>query len=135
MIRGVAGRRPGSPRVGERGQAAVEFVLVLPLVLLVLLALLQGALVVRDLILVTGAAREAAREGAVSPDRTRIEAAARRYAPGLELSVDVDRGRHRGDPVVVVVSAPPVALPLVGALVTGRTVRGSATMRVERAGL
>ena len=50
---------------GDEGQAAVELALVLPLVALLLLALVQVGLVVRDQILVIHAAREAAREAAV----------------------------------------------------------------------
>ncbi|MGH9185287.1 MAG: TadE family protein, partial [Acidimicrobiales bacterium] len=44
-----------------RGQATVELALVLPFVALVLLAVAQTALVVRAQVLVTHAAREAAR--------------------------------------------------------------------------
>jgi Flp pilus assembly protein TadG len=81
---------------GEAGQAAVELALCLPLLAAIGLALLQVALVVRDQVLVTHAAREAAREAAVSPD----PGAARRAAlAGAELDgdrLDVDvRGRGR----------------------------------------
>lgn len=116
----------------ERGQSTVEFALVLPLVALLLLGLLQVGLLLKDQLLVSGAAREAAREAAVSPDIGRIERAARRAAPGLEIEVSVDRGRERGSPVSVSVGAQPTSLPLVGKVVEGRRVRATATMRVER---
>ena len=45
----------------QRGQAAAEVALVLPLVALVLLGVLQAGLVLRDQVLVTHAAREGAR--------------------------------------------------------------------------
>ena len=45
----------------ERGTAAVEFALVLPLVLVVALALVQTGLFVRDRLLVEAAARAGAR--------------------------------------------------------------------------
>lgn len=118
---------------GERGQSTVEFALVLPLVLLMLLSLLQVGIMLRDQLLVSSAAREAAREAAVSTDPARIEAAGRRAAPGLALSLDINRGRNRGDPVTVQVSAKPLRIPLVGALVADRILRARATMRVERA--
>jgi Flp pilus assembly protein TadG len=47
--------------VGERGSAAVEFALVLPLVLVVLLGLVQVGLIVRDRLLVEAAARAGGR--------------------------------------------------------------------------
>ena len=46
----------------ERGTAAVEFALVLPLVLVVALALVQTGLLVRDRLLVEAAARAGARK-------------------------------------------------------------------------
>ncbi len=118
---------------GERGQSTVEFALVLPLVLLMLLSLLQVGIMLRDQLLVSAAARESAREAAVSADPARIEAAGRRAAPGLSISLDIDRGRSRGDSVTVKVSAKPLRVPLVGALVADRILRAEATMRVERA--
>ena len=118
---------------GERGQSTVEFALVLPLVLLMLLSLLQVGIMLRDQLLVSAAARESAREAAVTADPARIEAAGRRAAPGLSLSLDIDRGRSRGDSVTVKVSAKPLRVPLVGALVADRILRAEATMRVERA--
>lgn len=116
----------------DRGQSTVEFALVLPLVLILLLGLLQVGLLLRDQLLVSSAAREAAREAAVSADSGRIEAAAVRSAPNLELTVTVSGGDRRGDAIKVLVAAPPTQLPLVGAFVSGRTLRASATMRLER---
>src|SRR5918995_3019013 len=60
--------RPGA------GQATVELALVLPLVAVLLLSIVQAAVLARDQILVTHAAREAVRAAAVDPD----PAAARR---------------------------------------------------------
>lgn len=117
----------------DRGQSTVEFALILPLVVLVLLSLLQVGLLLRDQLLVSAAAREGAREAAVSPDLGRVERAAARAAPGLGLVVEVSRGPRRGDPVAVTVSAAPTTVPLVGQIVASRTVRSEAVMRVERA--
>ncbi|MGH2667651.1 MAG: TadE/TadG family type IV pilus assembly protein [bacterium] len=130
----LTGRREIRSRAGpsDRGQSAVEFALVLPLVLLLLLSMVQAGVVLRDQLLVTAAAREAAREAAVSLDESRARAAARRAAPGLGLTVEVAAGRQRGDAVEVVVTASPARLPLVGAAVSGRRLRAAATMRMER---
>lgn len=116
----------------EQGQSTVEFALVLPLVLILILGLLQVGVLVRDQILVLGAAREGVREAIVTPDRSAITAAASSAAPGLELNVHVSRGTERGEPAEVNVSAAPAQLPLVGEIVSGMTLKASATMRIEK---
>lgn len=118
-------------RRADPGQASVEFALVLPLVLLVLLGLLQVGVFVLEKLQVTGAAREGAREAAVTGDRERIKHAAQRSAPGMELNVRVDRGANRGDAAKVAVGARPTELPLMGGIVSGLRLESSATMRVE----
>jgi hypothetical protein len=115
----------------ERGQSTVEFVLVLPLVLMLLLGLLQVGVMLRDQLLVVSAAREAAREAAVGADSARWLEAGRRAAPGLDLQFGVRGGRNRGDPIEVVVSAHPHQLPVVGGIVKNRVLRAAATMRAE----
>ena len=118
----------------QRGQSTVEFALVLPFIFVLLLGLLQAGLLLRDQLVVAGAAREGAREAAVSPEIQKIEAAVRRAAPDIDLSIKVDRGPRRGDVVRVSVIARPTALPLVGGMVSGRKLSSSAVMRVEQAG-
>ena len=63
-----AGRPPAGAAGDDRGQAAVELALALPVVVLLLLGMLQVALVGRDQLAVELAAREAARAAAVSAD-------------------------------------------------------------------
>lgn len=105
----------------------------LPLILLLLLGLLQAGLMLRDQLVIAGAAREGAREAAVSPDPERIELAARRAAPGFEMTVRINRGAKRGDLASVKVSAVPKKVPLVGGMLGARKLEASAVMRVERA--
>ena len=123
-----------SARGHDRGQASVELALVLPLVALLLVALLQAGLLLRDQLLVVHAAREGAREAAVTPDAARIRAAAGRAAPGLTLEVHIRRGPRPGDLTTVRVAAQPGRLPLVGLALGTHRLTASATMRVERAG-
>ena len=88
----------------ERGTAAVEFALVLPLVLVVALALVQTGLLVRDRLLVEAAARAGARAAAVQEDASAIRAAALAAAPSLEetgVDLAVTRAGVRGEPVTV----------------------------------
>ncbi len=124
-------------RRGDRGQATVELALVLPLVAVLLLVLLQVGLVVRDRVLVTHAAREAARAAAVAPHDRSIAA-----ERGAVRASDLTAGNLRvttssvdgGDAVEVhVVYRSTTDVPLVGLLVPDVDLAADATMRVEAA--
>jgi hypothetical protein len=121
----------GHRSVGERGQATVEFALVLPLVFGLLVLLVQIGLVGRDELLVVHAARDAAREATLTANAAAVEGAARRTLPGAAVSI-VRRGAV-GEPVEVRISyLSRTSLPLVGTLLPDITMHGSAVMRVER---
>jgi Flp pilus assembly protein TadG len=131
----VSHRRPATRSGDERGQATVELALVLPLVLVLLLALVQAAVVARDQILVTHAAREAARAAAVDDDVDAARRAAEQAGPLAAERLDVAvTGRDGvGSRVRVVVRYTlPMRVPLVGRVLDEVTLEASATMRVER---
>lgn len=118
----------------QRGQAAVELALCLPLVVLLLLAAVQTGVVVRDQILVIHAGREAARAAAVSADRAAVERAAT-GASGLaqdRLSVEVGARGGAGSAVRVAVRyVAPTEVPLIGPFLPDVVLRAVTTMRVE----
>lgn len=119
----------------DGGQASVELALVLPLVMILLLAVAQLGLLVRDQILVVHAAREAAREAAVDPaaDAPRRAAVASSSLNGSRLTVtSTQRGAVGSRVRVEVAYRTSSAVPLLGAAVGNLTLRASATMRVER---
>jgi Flp pilus assembly protein TadG len=95
----------------------VEFALVLPLVLTMTLALLQVGLYVKDRLVIEGAARAGARQGAVSVDDEEVRREAIDSAASLDpdlVEVTVRREGRGGDPVAVtVVYHAPVVVPLV----------------------
>ncbi len=98
---------------GHDGSAAVEFALVLPLVLLLALATLQVALLTKDQLIVQGAARAGAREAAVSTDDSTAQRAAIDAAVGLEdsqIEVLVQRGADDGAVSVSVTYHAPIAV-------------------------
>jgi Flp pilus assembly protein TadG len=131
----VSHRRPATRSGDERGQATVELALVLPLVVVLLLALVQAAVVARDQILVTHAAREAARAAAVDDDVDAARRAAEQAGPLAAERLDVAvTGRDGvGSRVRVVVRYTlPMRVPLVGRVLDEVTLEASATMRVER---
>ncbi len=120
---------------GDGGQASVELALVLPLVAVLLLAVVQLGLLVRDQILVVHAAREAAREAAVdpSPDAPRRAALASADLDGSRLTVSASGRGAAGSRVRVEVTyRASTGVPIIGAAVGDLTLRASATMRVER---
>lgn len=126
-----------SPRSArhESGQATVELALLLPVVLMLVLAVLQVGLVARDQVLVTNAAREAARAVAADGRAGAALAAARRSGPLDPASLRVEVGTRGpiGSMVHVVVRYRSATdAPLIGPLVASVDLRADATMRVER---
>jgi Flp pilus assembly protein TadG len=112
----------------------VEFALVLPVILLVLLASVEVVVVARTQLEVGHAAREGARQAATAPDVERAVAAARAaLSPSSVESarVTVERQHHVGGTARVTVS---VRHAVLGVLLGGFdvTIRSSAVMRVER---
>lgn len=105
---------------GDRGSAVVEFVVVVPLLLLLVLGVLQVGLALHVRATVTAAAAEGARAAALAGGDTRVararidDALSTSLASGVVESVSVTRVRRDGLAVVEVrVSA---RLPLVGLL-------------------
>lgn len=115
-----------------RGQATVEFALVMPVVVLVALAIVQVALVGRHRLLIIHAAREGARAAAVGESNTRVRADVAE-ASGLDparLRVEV---RRQAKTVTVTVRyRSPTDLPMVGALIDEVELSATAHMRQER---
>ena len=121
-------RRSACP---ESGQATVEFALVLPLVVFLMLAVLQTALVVRDYVATVHAAREAARAASVDRRADAAEVAARRVL--RRAHVEVGARPAVGGPIRVQVTyTSHTDLPLVGVLFPDPELHASATMRAER---
>lgn len=122
-------------RRGDQGQSTVEFALVLPLVVLVVLFIVQAGLVVRDQLLVSHAAREAARAAAVSDsDRPSAATMAARQAGNLDAErvsatttmVDADAS------VRVLISYRSITgIPIIGSLVPDIDLESTVVMRVE----
>ncbi|HEX2025679.1 MAG TPA: TadE family protein [Actinomycetota bacterium] len=123
----------------DRGSAAVELALVLPLALTMALALVQVGLLAKDSLLVAQAAREGVREAAVSTEDDRIRAAALRGGslPEDRTDVVVQRTGVAGDPVTVHVRyRAATVLPFLSWLFPDEVVvEADATMRQETDGV
>ena len=119
------------PGQRDTGQTTAELAVIFPVVLLLVLTLVQAALVLRDDLALTGAAREAARAASLDPDPARAERAAAAVLPGATV-----RSEPRpavGELVRVQVSyRSPTTLPLVGPLLPDPLLVARAAMRVEQ---
>lgn len=119
--------------MSERGSAVVEFALVVPLVLALLLAVVEVAVVGRTQLELISAAREGAREAAANPDPAGAIRAVHAALgdPGGSAVVSVRRPHVVGERAVVSIRLPyRVAAPLVGGFTVELSAR--AVMRVER---
>ncbi len=128
ITRTTRARRSACP---QEGQATVEFALILPLVVFLLLAVIQTALIVRDYVAVVHAAREAARAASVDREPGAARVAARRVLRDARVTVG-DRPPV-GEPIRVEVTVKShTDLPMVGLLFPDPVLRATAVMRVER---
>jgi Flp pilus assembly protein TadG len=120
--------------VGRAGQSTVEFALVLPLVLTVLLAVLQVVVVGRHRMLLEQALHEAARTAALAEPATADRDAARAAAgalPGARVVLGA-RAAPGGIRRVTVEYRSHTDLPVVGQLLPDPLLRASTAVRVER---
>ncbi len=122
----------------KNGQASVELIMVLPVLMLVTAAVCQLALSLNYYLIVSAASREGARIGARSNDPVLAKRAASDAAAGLpgerpRIEVEFPEGRSRGSPIRVTVTYRVTALiPGVSRLLPRPTFTKSTSMALER---
>ena len=134
----------------EAGVAMVEFAMVLPLLLILLLLIMDFGRAINYWIDTTHLASEGARLAAVDKapggnlqahikdqadtEELRTGGSVGVVEPGLEVCIDYPEGRAVGQPVTVTVRADYDWLPFIGNKfgLTQTTISGSATHRIER---
>jgi Flp pilus assembly protein TadG len=130
--------QPTARRGRSRGQALVEFVLVAPILLIVLLGILQFGIVLHDYISVTNAADAAARKASVTATQSNAQdlviSTARAAAPDLNVSnlgVTVSPGSpwSQGQDVTVTVSYP-YSVNVLGVVIMSGNLQGKTVTRV-----
>lgn len=116
----------------DEGQATVEFALLMPFLVLLLMCIVQTALVARDAVLVSHAARVGARVAAVENSAQAVRNAVITATPldptRLSLTREPDGNLIR----VTVRYSSPTAVPLVGPLIADVTLTESAAMWNEQ---
>jgi len=114
------GRAVDSHRRAERGDALIEFAVVLPVLLLLLAGVTDVGRVYSSAVVVSNAARQAARYAATSPaDTTTIKARASEEAGSSGVTIDPNKitiltpsGTASGNPITVQVGlSVPTLLP------------------------
>jgi Flp pilus assembly protein TadG len=122
-------RRTRNVGSGDTGQAAVEFAFALPLIVIVMLAIAQLGVSIRNEIVVELAAREGARAAAVSAESAVSAATAARRAVDLPMTVSVSTS---ADTVTVTVTyVDPTDIALIGVAIGPITHTASVTMAIE----
>jgi len=120
---------PPTGRSGDHGQAAVEFAVALPLIVIAMLAIAQIGVSVRNEVAVELAAREGARAAAVAADaHGAADEAARR---ATRLPIDVDVAVTAQTVSVTVTYDDPTDLAIIGAAIGHVTHSATATMTIE----
>jgi len=123
-------------RQRESGQTMVEFVLVLPILLVILFGIIQFGITFKNYVTLTDAVRAGARTAAVSrfsatPDAdtvTQVKAAS--DLDPSKVSVTVTSTWVHGDDVVVTATYP-YSINLLGMVVASGTLTSTTTERVE----
>ena len=124
----------------QQGAAMVEFVFVLPLLIVILFSIVQFGLVINRVQTFNAAAREGARTASVQKDQTQIKSAVSGTLDGLSLgitetvSITPNLGRpcegRSGQTVTVDVSGPYlIEIPLIPNI--NVTLRGTGVFRCE----
>jgi len=114
----------------DKGQAAVEFAIALPLVVVLLLGIIQVVLVAGDQIALELAARDGARAASVAADPA---SAARRGAMAATTlrALDVATSTNGAHVTVTVGYTNPTNVPLIGAVIGDVDLSASVTLARE----
>jgi Flp pilus assembly protein TadG len=115
----------------DSGQAAVEFAMALPIVVVILLAIVQLAMAMRNELAVGLAAREGARAASVAVDSGGAASSAARRSVRLPIDVATSPGGAGGTVTVTVTYVDPTNVAIIGAFIGPITHRASVTMALE----
>lgn len=114
----------------DQGQAVVEFAIVLPVVVLLVLGVVQVAMIVGDQLAIEHAARDGARAAAVAASPAAAARSAATAATGL-TPIHTTTTVRASTVTVEVTHTSRTGVPLLGAIVGNVTLDASVTMRRE----
>jgi Flp pilus assembly protein TadG len=120
-------------RKNERGAAMLEFAIVIPFLLLLLMGIVEFGWIFNGYITLTGSAREGARLAVVGAEESEIREAVRNHATAFTLQdadIVINPGVYQGDEAKVTVTG---EIDLLIGLIPSMTLQAEATMRREMA--
>lgn len=123
----------------EKGQSLVEFAVILPILLLILMGIAEFGMMINSYLTIENASREGARRGIVGSSDTDIENSVIATSPNLnvsDLTISItpsEGSRHSGDSLTVSLTYKyHLTVPIISGLVSdGVTLNSQTTMRVE----
>ncbi|ADK15933.1 MULTISPECIES: TadE/TadG family type IV pilus assembly protein [Clostridium] len=123
----------------EKGQALVEFAIILPILLLIVMGIVQFGMVINSYITIENASREGARAGIIGSTDQEIQYLIVTTSPNLDpknLTVTItpsESSRRSGDSLIVKVTYKyNLTVPIISSLFNNVIVlNGQTTMRVE----
>lgn len=122
----------------QKGQSLVEFALILPILLLLVMAILQFAMMLNSYLTIENASREGARAGIVGSSDAEIEQLIITTSPSLDsenLTVRITPGetdRKSGDTLTVNVTYNyEFIVPIISSILSNVVLNGQTSMRVE----
>lgn len=128
--------RRSSLKRNEKGQSLVEFALVLPLLLFLIMGIIQFGLVLSGYVTVSNAAREGARVGIIEKNDTSIiakvteafDVSATLTNPSIEITFPEGGGYTNGNPLSVKVKGDvAIIVPLLDTVFAGNSIEVSRT--------
>ncbi|OBR90315.1 MULTISPECIES: TadE/TadG family type IV pilus assembly protein [Clostridium] len=123
----------------EKGQALVEFAIILPILLLIVMGIVQFGMVINSYLTIENASREGARAGIIGSTDQEIQYLIVATSPNLDpknLTVTItpdESSRRSGDSLIVKVTYKyNLTVPIISSLFNNVIVlNGQTTMRVE----
>ena len=118
----------------EQGAAAVEFAIVLPVLVAIVFGIFEFGIAYNNYIALTHAAREGARLAAVGKEYSYIEKHVKTIAPSVKIgsmTIIYPSKRIVGQPVIVTVTGEVLTIDIPFAYSGGLTLSSTAEMRVE----
>jgi len=122
--------------INEKGASAVEFALLLPVLVMIVFGIFEFGIAYNNYIALTHAAREGARLAAVGKDSTYIEKHVTQMSPSVSIeSITIDplipSARVVGEPVTVTVTGDVLHIEIPFVLSKDLHLSSTAEMRVE----
>ncbi|WP_164745695.1 TadE/TadG family type IV pilus assembly protein [Neobacillus mesonae] len=118
----------------EKGQSLVEFALIVPLLVLLLIGIVDFSRIFHAYLTIDHSGREAARAASIGKDEVTIKSIAVNQGASIGLTasqVNVNTGSSGSNATITITYQVTFLTPLIGKIVNPLTLKDTTTMRVE----